>query len=164
MKRVSNIIDATIREVKGKPSKYILWVGNELIMDGTEAECLDYVIEAENTAVNNGIVKAVKVAGVTYKITETLNHWKKFSLTDSTGQEESFYTVALAEEAKTIWQLEHKYRKLSLSGTAKQRAKIALAFEKIDGQNSRVYDNCFEMGDADVVAAYLTIWKEGARI
>ena len=98
---------------------------------------------------------------ITYKIEEVNG---RFILTDSTDNYETFFRRANAEKAMSHWKLEHKHREMSYKGNTIQRAKIALAFLLSGDTDSRVYDNCFEMGDGHLVAAHLTILADKAGI
>jgi len=74
-----------------------------------------------------------------------------FRLTDSSGQNETYLSYTAAADAMFLWKLEHKHRNNSYEGTPLQRAKIAKKFEILGLTNSRVYDNCFEMGDGELI-------------
>lgn len=98
---------------------------------------------------------------VTYKITETNG---KFILTDSTDSIATCWSREQAVREMEHWKLEHKYRSKSYAGSAIERAKIALEFIKFGDTDSRIFDNCFEMGDGKLVDAHLTILKHKAGL
>lgn len=98
---------------------------------------------------------------VTYKISAEKGQYR---LEDSTGQNGTFWSFQSAKDAIEHWKLEHKHREKSYSGTPLERAKIALEFVLSGDTDSRVFDNCFEMGDGRLVDAHLTILKHKAGI
>ena len=88
----------------------------------------------------------------------------RYELTDSTDSCEVFWNEDSAKQALLLWKMEEKHRNKSYNGTAKERAKIALAFMRFGDTDSRVFDNCFEMGDGEIVEAHLAFLARNAGI